>query len=80
MDSQDAADIVLLEREEMATFLHEYGHENGDAAASAGSDVEKCGKCGVTKAVCEMATRWKCMKCHIVHLLKYADLLWKDRG
>jgi ribosomal protein S27AE len=76
MDSQDAADIVLLEREEMATFLHEHG----DAAASAGSDVEKCGKCGVTKAVCEMATRWKCMKCHIVHLLKYADLWWKDRG
>lgn len=72
MDSQDA-DIVLLETEEMATFLH-------DAAASAGSDVEKCGKCGVTKAVCEMATRWKCMKCHIVHLLKYADVLWKDRG
>ncbi len=52
-------------------FLHETdGPEDGQA---------RCAKCGSKEADdCAMASKTKCRWCHIVHMLVYGELTWKD--
>ena len=52
-------------------FLHESdGPEDGQA---------RCAKCGSKAAAdCPMASKTKCRWCHIVHMLVYGEVTWKD--
>lgn len=49
-------------------------HEQGQGAGG----VSRCSKCGPTESDCTMVKKFKCFLCHIVHLLLYGEMLWKD--
>lgn len=52
-------------------FLHESdGPDDGQA---------RCAKCGSKEAAdCPMASKTKCRWCHIVHMLVYGEVTWKE--
>lgn len=52
-------------------FLHESdGPDDGQA---------RCAKCGSKEAAdCPMASKTMCRWCHIVHMLVYGEVTWKD--